>query len=184
MIKNRVPLVILTTTLLSPPLWAADGTMKFSGKVRENTCLLDAGSKNQTVEIPNGGLSTAHSMSLGTEFFIQLNNCPASSKQVRIRFEGTKASGSGLGYDPDKMFAFSNTGQPGEAANVGFTISEDGSYTSTDASVIPVNGLGKTYDLQTGSINQIPFFVRAYWTDSQKITGHAVGHVQFSLDYP
>ncbi|AHG22745.1 hypothetical protein Z042_10605 [Chania multitudinisentens RB-25] len=182
--KLITPLAILTATLLAPPLWAADGIMKFNGKVTENTCTLDAGSKNQTVSIRNGGVSTVNSMSLSTEFFIQLNNCPASSNQVRIRFEGSKASGSSLGYDADKMFAFSNTGQPGAAENVGFTISEDGSSTSTDDSVIAVNGLSKTYDLQTGIINKIPFFVRAYWTDSQKITGHAIGHVQFSLDYP
>ncbi|WP_051916862.1 MULTISPECIES: fimbrial protein [unclassified Serratia (in: enterobacteria)] len=180
--RHMIPLVILTTTLLAPPLWAADGTMKFSGKLTENTCVLDAGSKNQTVAL--GRQSTyagiGGSMPHGN-LIIKLNNCPMSSNKAYIRFEGTQAVGTS--YSIDKIFSFSNTGQPGAAGNVGFIIS-DGDFTN----LISVNGASRAYDLNTGAgaANQLTFSVGYLNTDrvALRTPGNAVGNVQFSVVYP
>ncbi|MFZ1874899.1 MAG: fimbrial protein [Chania sp.] len=185
MIKRITPLAILAATLLAPPLWAADGTMKFSGKVKENTCVLMAGSKNQTVNMGRNSTYYMGSISSANELTVQLNDCPASSNQVRVKFEGTPATSES---DPGKIFAFSNTGQPGAAGNVGFIIGESYSFSS----LIQVNGTSKLYDLQTGpgSINKLPFYV-GYEALTPGVSGAGIitpgtviGNVQFSVLYP
>ncbi|WP_337263544.1 MULTISPECIES: fimbrial protein [unclassified Serratia (in: enterobacteria)] len=182
MIKRITPLAILAATLLAPPLWAADGTMTFSGKLKENACELDAGSKKQTLDL--GRRSTAHIGALGGQggsFTIQLNNCPASSNQVRIRFEGEKALSTG--YNADKLFALSNAGQTDAASNAGFIISDNFDFSS----LVSVNGVSKTYDLQTGAgtINKLPFTVGYYTLEPGAIMpGTAIANIQFSVEYP
>lgn len=185
MIKRITPLAILAATLLAPPLWAADGTMKFSGKLTENTCTLDAGSKNQTVNLGRNSTYYLGTISSANELIVQLNDCPASSNQVRIKFEGTPAASE---FEPGKVFAFSNIGQPGAAGNVGFIIGERYDFNS----LIQVNGTSKIYDLKTGlgNINELPFYVGyAALTPGMSGTGiitpgTVIGNVQFSILYP
>lgn len=180
-IKRINTVALLAATLLAPPLWAADGTLQFTGRAVEGTCVLDAGSQNMTVNMGRKPADVGK-MSSDDEFIIQLNDCPTSSDKARIRFEGTSAGG--VGYYRDNLFAFSNTGQAGAGGNVGFLISE-GNYFDE---LVPVNGEGKTYDLNTGagSVNPLRFMVGyVRIDDSKKMTpGTLVGNVQFSIVYP
>ncbi|WP_024914339.1 fimbrial protein [Chania multitudinisentens] len=182
MIKPITLLVVAATTLLASPLWAADGIMKFNGKVTENTCTLDAGSKNQTVNLARKSNYNSGSTSSADKFTIIISNCPASSNQVRIRFEGTDTGKNT--YDNGTLFAFNNTGQPGAAGNVGFSIN----YLTDPPYFTPkglTNGDSRSYDLQAGD-NNFPFYVG--WSrinSSTPVTpGNVVGNVQFSVDYP
>ncbi|WP_051916863.1 MULTISPECIES: fimbrial protein [unclassified Serratia (in: enterobacteria)] len=182
MIKRMTPLAIIAATLLAPPLWAADGTMKFSGKLTENTCVLDAGSKNQMVALGRkSSYSSGSVVSSADELTIKINNCPASSNQVRIRFEGIDTGKNTFGNGT--LFAFSNTGQLGAAGNVGFTIN----YLTNPPYFTPqelANGESISYDLQAGA-NDFSFYVGTSTIGAGPITaGNVVGNVQFSVDYP
>jgi major type 1 subunit fimbrin (pilin) len=183
MIKRITPLAIMAATLLAPPLWAADGTMKFSGKLTENTCTLDAGSKNQTVDMGRISVNRNYLATTGTGWLtIKLNDCPASSNKALIQFEGTSAASD---YVPGKVFAFSNAGQPGAAGNVGFVIGNSG---DTSDKLISVNGESKLFSLSTGasSVNELQFFLGYYKLNSAQpiTTGSAIGNMQFSIIYP
>lgn len=181
MMKSITLLAIVAATLLAPPLWAADGTMKFSGKLTENACVLDAGSQNMTVNMGRIPILGDNRASGSGYFTIQINDCPASSNQAQVQFEGTPVAGA-TGYNADQLFASSNAGQPGAAGNIAFKIS------GIDLNFITVNGKSKTYDLVTGagSVNELPFY--AWYTKikngDEMTVGTLVGNVQFSIIYP
>ncbi|AHG22743.1 hypothetical protein Z042_10595 [Chania multitudinisentens RB-25] len=179
MIKRINTLALLTATLLAPPLWAADGIMKFNGKVTENTCVLEA--KDLTVDLGTIAAVTNLSGATGAgRFTIQLNDCPASSNQARIRFEGVLVDSS---FRPGTVFAFSNQNEDGAAQNVGFTI--DSLYANNP---IPVGGESKLYTLETGtgSINKLEFSLgfQRIKSNAPVTPGMATGDTQFSIIYP
>ncbi|CAI1694720.1 long polar fimbrial protein LpfA [Serratia marcescens] len=177
-VRKRMPLLALfSVAILSPPLYAADGSINVTGRVVENACLVAADSKNITVDFGvqagNSGFSAAIYPA-----FINLLDCPSGAKQVKIRFEGT-----GDGW---YVFAPDNQGQPGAAQNVGFGI-----HNADDHSGIEVNGESKPYELKnsgSGSANELQFGVSLRWlndkSQSQPIPlGEAMSTIQFSILY-
>ncbi|ASL84500.1 MULTISPECIES: fimbrial protein [Bacteria] len=174
-VRKRMPLLALfSAAMLSPPLYAADGSINVTGRVVENACVVAAESKNIMVDFgEQAGNSSLGSRGYGQT--IRLLDCPSGAKQVKIRFEGT-----GYGY----VFAPDNQGQPGAAQNVGFGI-----Y-NADFADIGVNGESKPYELKnsgSGSANDLHFGVSIRWlgkNQSQPIPlGEATGTIQFSILY-
>ncbi|WP_152903485.1 fimbrial protein, partial [Serratia marcescens] len=177
---KRMPLLALfSAAMLSPPLYAADGSINVTGRVVENACAVAAESKNIMVDFGEQAGNT----SLGGRGYsrtIRLLDCPSGAKQVKIRFEGTAISDNG---SDRYIFAPDNHGQPGVAQNVGFGISH-----IDDSTSIKVNGESKPYELKnsgSGSENNITFGVFLHWLDKSKPIplGEAMGTIQFSILY-
>ncbi len=189
-VRKRMPLLTLfSVAMLSPPLYAADGNINVTGRVVENACVLDTGSKNQTVNL---GMIDGRGGRWGGSwhFDIVLRDCPASSSQVKVRFEGTHARPGETG-EWDRVFAPNNSGAPGAAKNVGFLI---GTYPDAGGYgyLIEPNGLTETYDLQSsgpGSENKIGrwgFYAGYSIINKDEPVGYgiATADVQFSIVYP
>ncbi|WLS87178.1 fimbrial protein [Serratia marcescens] len=187
--KIALPLTLLGAAMLAPPLQAADGNINVTGRVVENACLLDAGSKNQTVNL---GMIDGRGGRWGGSwhFDIVLRDCPASSSQVKVRFEGTHARPGETG-EWDRVFAPNNSGTPGAAKNVGFLI---GVYPVGGGTgyLIEPNGLTETYYLKTGpgSENKLGGWTGFYAGYSSINKDEPIGYgvatadVQFSIVYP
>ncbi len=180
-VKSKIPLLALfSAAMLSPPLYAADGNINVTGRVLENACVIDAGSKNQTVHL--GAISGLGGMSLGSntswDFNISLRDCPAGSTQAQVKFEGAAA-----GID---IFAPTNSGMPGAAKNVGFLI-----LSCLDPYGCPnvaPNGVSIVFPLNTGvgNINKLDFKVGYSQVNRNEPVeyGVAIADVQFSIVYP
>ncbi|MFI2946598.1 fimbrial protein [Serratia nematodiphila] len=182
--KIALPLTLLGAAVLAPPLQAADGNINVTGRVTESSCVLDASSKSQTV---NMGVNSARevwgTLGGGGNISVQLADCPDSISLVRIRFEGTLTDTDSY---PGKVFATDNGGQPDAAKNVGFLISnaQGGNDNGWFGDLLTVNEFSPAIELKKGAVNKLEFRT-GYTTDKKMPTaGVARARVQFSLIYP
>lgn len=182
-VRKRMPLLALfSAAMLSPPLYAADGSINVTGRVVENACVVAADSKNITVDFGVRAGNTSYG-GMSSHQQIWLLDCPSGAKQVKIRFEGTAISDDYVWYDKEYIFAPDNQGQPGTAQNVGFRI-----FNTDDYSPIKVNGESKPYELKnsgSGGENSLVFGVGVDLLDKSKPIplGEAMGTIQFSILY-
>lgn len=177
--KYIIPLVILTTTLLPPPLWAADGTMRFSGKLTENAC--EIVSKNITVDLgpvllSELGLFHDEPFARGTEFELVLDNCPTNANRASIKFEGVSEPAN------PALFALDNAGQPGVAKGVGIRFIMNNVGMMVPNEIFP---LGQILDVSQGNRNNIKLFAHYFGLPlgSELTTGSTNTTVQFSVMY-
>ncbi|ENN8408847.1 type 1 fimbrial protein [Serratia marcescens] len=178
--KIALPLTLLGAAVLAPPLQAADGNINVTGRVLESACVVDAGSKNQ---ILNLGTTTSHGG--GKDFNIVLQDCPASISQVRVKFEGTAANPNGWDWEKS-VFAANNSSEPGAAKGVGFLIYYFPETTHTSTRLAP-NELSELFTLKTGTVNRLEFSTYAMMTDAYASAvefGKAIADIQFSIVYP
>lgn len=177
--KNKLlNTLLLASAGLVTSGYAADGTIQFSGRITEVSCSLDVSSQNQTVNMGNVAINDLIQTSrAANKFSIKINDCASSANSVKVKFEGTSAAGAA-----DDTFAFTNAGQSGAAAGVGFFISD--AIGATDG--IKVNGESQPYSLVTGSgsSNSLDFYVGSRKISDTIVPGQAQGSVQFTLLYP
>lgn len=86
--------IALATVAFSAHAMAADGTIDFVGNVVANTCVINAGSQNLTVNmgnVPASALATAGQMAGQTQFAISLTGCTGSATKVAAKFESGQA---------------------------------------------------------------------------------------------
>ncbi|MDC9588911.1 fimbrial protein [Xenorhabdus sp. XENO-10] len=70
---------------------AADGQIKFTGKITDIACKIDSSSANQTVNmgtISSNAFNGTYSTSAPTRFSIKLSDCPANVKHAQVKFDG------------------------------------------------------------------------------------------------
>ncbi|CAI2086095.1 fimbrial protein [Serratia bockelmannii] len=179
--KIALPLTLLGTAMLAPPLQAADGNINVTGRVTESSCVLDASSKNQKVNKGVQSATIATWLGGAGYIYVQLADCPDSISQVRIRFEGTLTDTHSYS---GKVFATDNGGQPDAAKNVGFLISNAQGEGNGYVNLLSVNEFSPAIELKKGAVNELKFST-GYTTDNKMPTaGVARARVQFSLIYP
>nr|WP_273827007.1 fimbrial protein [Providencia rettgeri] len=84
-------LSMLTFLPLLPPAYAADSTINIKGYVRDNTCAMAPGSKNQVVDLlasPTKLLRANGDVTSSIPFSIELAPCGSSVTAVKIGFVG------------------------------------------------------------------------------------------------
>jgi type 1 fimbria pilin len=168
--------LLAATLLLTSPLWAADGTMKFSGKLRESTCVLDAESKNMTVPLGNvqrSALKTAGSFSQEVPFTLKFTGCSESTR-ILSRFMGTASV-----VDSD-VFALDNIGQPGTAKNIGLQILNRKGSVCPPA---PTNSGGCYFPVDTPGDTSFPFTARYKALGDNVEPGEANVNIEYSVSY-
>ena len=76
--------------MASQQAFAADGTIGFTGQIQTNTCTINGGTPNFTVQLPPAlttQLTTAGNTAGRTSFQIALTSCPAAASSVHTFFE-------------------------------------------------------------------------------------------------
>lgn len=171
--KNKFAKLLLVVSLgCSSTLYAADGTINFTGNITDTACKVDPGSANQTVNlgtVSTSALETAGTTASPTRFSIVLSDCPASVTSAHVRFDGPASPAN------HQVLAL-NSGQT--ATNVGVALYEADSNT-----MIPVGEQSKSVNLTAESNNTLHYFAKYYATADKVTAGTANSTTAFTIVY-
>ncbi|HHS8778813.1 TPA: fimbrial protein [Serratia marcescens] len=152
--KVLLPLAALVLSATASNAMAANGTVKFTGEIKQSTCQVTSDNQNKEVYLgtyPTSAFPTVGSKSASKAFQISLEKCDAGD--YSLRFDGNTVAGN-----PD-LLSVSNVGGTGAAATgVGIEITDnngkpfaigDGSNINDDVAKVTIAADGKaTFNLQ------------------------------------
>ena len=151
---------------------ASDGTINFTGEITDETCTVDTGSQNLTVNLGKVSKSSldgaAGKKSSPTGFQLKLTSCPATVTGATVKFDGTS--------DSNNSNLLKLTQESGVATGVGIEIADK------TGTAIPLYSESMVYALAEGS-NTLNFVARYVSTLASVTTGPANGVTQFTLNY-
>ncbi|MEQ1974451.1 fimbrial protein [Xenorhabdus sp. SGI240] len=154
---------------------AADGQIKFTGKITASACKIDSNSANQTVNmgtISSSSFAGAYSTSAATRFSIKLTDCPKDYRQAQVKFDGRSDRAS------NRLLSLNSNSGENPAQGVAIALYEDDSSTPIDLarnSRLQYFSDGKTQELK---------FVAKYMATAETVTpgaGDAVAN--FTIVY-
>lgn len=151
---------------------AADGTINFTGAIKDAACTVDTASVNQTVNLgtvaaTSFGASGATASS--TPFTIKLTGCPKAVTSASIRFDGPLFNAN------TKLLALSS-GQT--ATNVGVGI-----YQQDSTTLIPVGIASAPVTLSSTETNTLNFIAKYVSTAATVGAGSANASASFTIAY-
>lgn len=151
---------------------AADGTINFTGTIRDTACTVDTASANQTVNLGTvaaTSFGSSGSTASSARFTINLTGCPAAVTSASIHFDGPLASGN------SNLLALSS-GQT--ATNVGVGI-----YQEDSSTLIPIGQASAPVTLSTTATNALNFIAKYVSTASTVGAGSANAVASFTVAY-
>lgn len=117
---------LFVSSVLMSAAHAADGQIKFTGKITATACKVDSNSANQTVNmgtISSNSFSGAYSTSAPTRFSIKLTDCPENYQHAQVKFDGQSDRAS------SRFLALTGNGGDTPAQGVAIALYEDDSNT-------------------------------------------------------
>lgn len=157
--------------------FAADGTITFTGKVTDQTCTINGGTKNVAVALPTvakGALASVGAVAGRTAFALALTNCSANTK-VAAYFEP--------GSTVDSNGRLINSTATGSATGVGVQL------LNNSGTFIPVLGSGTTQSnspqATTDSAGAATLnYFGEYYANAAVAAGTVSTSVQYTVIYP
>lgn len=169
--NNRLlPITIAATIGVISNANAADGTISFTGAISDQTCIVESGSTNLTVEmgtISDSAFSAAGDTAGASRFDISLESCP-SFTSVAARFDGVADS------DNPDLLALTDTGSA--ATGVAIQIS------NTDGTAIGIGNESTQFPIDAGSAT-LNFIAKYQATAATVTAGDANSTAQFTITY-
>lgn len=169
-------IALITATLAAASIsnlsTAADGTVNFTGTIRDTACTVDTASANQTVNLGTvaaTSFGSSGATASSSRFTINLTGCPAAVTSANIRFDGPLASGN------SNLLALSS-GQT--ATNVGVGI-----YQQDSTTLIPVGTASAPVTLSSTGTNALNFIAKYVSTASTVGAGSANAVATFTVAY-
>lgn len=152
--KVLLPLAALVLSVITSNAMAANGTVKFTGEIKQSTCQVTSNTQNKEVYLgtyPTSAFPTVGAKSAAKAFQISLDRCDAGD--YTLRFEGNTVAGN-----PD-LLSVSNVGGTGTAATgLGIEITDnngkpfaigDGTNINDDVAKVSIAADGKAiFNLQ------------------------------------
>ena len=95
--KKIMMIVALISSWMTLTAQGADSTITISGYIRDNTCQVDVGSQNFSVELQTDSIHQFYKYgvsSAAVPFEITLTSCGVSARGVRIGFSGMSTGGN------------------------------------------------------------------------------------------
>jgi major type 1 subunit fimbrin (pilin) len=182
--KTLLATTLATFTLLcASSAFAADGTINFTGDIKDTTCVVDFGAGSTSLSIPMGTFNkTAFSKGAGstsnaTKFSIKLKTCPAAYTKATVQFDGTADTN-----DSKVLALTSGTTAAPSAIGVGIQISDK------DGTVMALKDESTSYDLVAGTTtvdntNSLDFTARYVATAAAVTSGKADATANFTVKY-
>ncbi|WP_159282949.1 fimbrial protein [Rahnella variigena] len=170
--KNYSGALIIVSLCCSGSLYAADGTINFTGNITDIACKVDPGSANQTVNlgtVSTSAFGASGSTASPTHFSIVLNDCPANVTTAHVRFDGPASSAN------HQILAL-NSGQT--ATNVGIAL-----YEADSTTFIPVGTPSAQVNLTDEGTNTLNYFAKYYATADKVTAGSANSTTSFTIVY-
>ncbi|MFS7241169.1 fimbrial protein [Serratia proteamaculans] len=183
--KTLLAATLATLTLLSASsAFAADGTLNFTGDIKDVTCVVDltgAGGTNLSVDMgsfnKNALSGSAGTTSNATKFAIKLKTCPVAYTKATVEFDGTADS------NDNKVLALTaGTGADAQATGVGIQLIDK------DGTVLPLKTESTSYALVSGTsvadnVNSLDFTARYVATAATVTAGKANATANFTIKY-
>lgn len=183
--KTLLAAALATTTLLTASAtFAADGTLSFTGDIKDTTCVVDFGGASGTaLTIPMGTFAkSAFSGGAGTtanasKFSVKLKTCPVAYTKATVEFDGTPDSN-----DSKVLALTAGTGADAPASGVGVQIIDK------DGTVLPLKTASASYALVSGTTasdntNSLDFTARYVATAATVTSGKANATANFTVKY-
>lgn len=151
---------------------ATDGTINFTGTIKDTACTVDTASANQTVNLGTvaaTSFGSAGATASSSPFTINLTGCPKAVTSASIRFDGPLAIGN------TNLLALSS-GQT--ATNVGVGI-----YQHNSATLIPVGIASAPVTLSSTGTNTLNFVAKYVSTAATVGAGSANAVATFTVAY-
>jgi len=168
---------------LSSSVYAADGTINFTGDITANTCTINGsqpGAAVQTIalgSIPASALATEGQTAGNKNFSLELSDCTTALTSVAARFESLDLA------SPDGRLKLSPAVAPAiNAENVEIIIYD------ANGNMQPVNGeipAASYVDLSTGGATKDATlnYIAAYYATGEATVGTANSVISYTLSY-
>ncbi|OTA19952.1 StgA [Xenorhabdus beddingii] len=164
---------LFVSSVLMSAAHAADGQIKFTGKITATACKIDSNSTDQTVNmgtISSSTFTNAGSTSSPTRFSIKLTDCPKEYKTAQVKFDGQTDKGN------RDYLALS--GAENSAKGVAIALYEDNSN-----DIIPITQSSREQALTAQKINELKFVAKYIATASQVSPGAGDAVANFTITY-
>ncbi|MBC8953102.1 fimbrial protein [Xenorhabdus sp. PB62.4] len=154
---------------------AADGQIRFTGKITATACKVDSNSLNQTVNmgtISSSSFDKVGSTSAPTRFSIKLTDCPKEVGGALVKFDGqTPVNNPGL-------LALSNARGENSATGVAIALYENDSNT-----LIPLAENSRTQPFSGKKSEQLNFVAKYIATNQVVTPGSGDAVANFTIVY-
>lgn len=171
--KSIIALSLAALSLSASAVYAADGTINFTGSVTTDACTVDTASASQTValgKVSPTSFKAAGDVASPTKFTIKLTTCPASVSSAAVRFDGTPNA-------TDSRLLSLSSGQT--AAGLAVAI-----YESDSKTIIPLHTASTAITLDSKkAINEMSYVAKYMSTAASVTAGGANASTNFTISY-
>ncbi|WP_025123489.1 MULTISPECIES: fimbrial protein [unclassified Serratia (in: enterobacteria)] len=171
--KTLMTLALVASGFVASSVYAADGTINFTGEITDQACTVDSTSQN--LQVPLGKIAASSfngqgSYSAATNFTLKLKDCPLANTAT-VKFDGTSVDGD------NSVLALASGA--GVAGGVGIELSD------ATQTVVNLFANSASYNLTAGVGSETDLnFTARYKALSTVVTpGVANASVQFSIIY-
>ncbi|MGU3523333.1 fimbrial protein [Enterobacteriaceae bacterium C23F] len=173
--KNLIAVALAATAALScSHVFAAAGTVNFTGEILDAACTVDAGSKNQTVALGKYNKSefaAAGDVTAAKKFNIVLKDCPETVTSAYVLFDGKPDATNASLLAIDSTVA-------GAATGVAINLM------TADKTALPLHtDNGYHYTLSSTQANTLDFYAQYKSTAAAVTAGPANSVASFSVVY-
>lgn len=173
--KNLLAVAFATTAVLSMShVFAAAGTVSFTGEILDAACTVDVASQNQTVELGKYNKSEFPDVNIVTaakNFNIILKNCPSSVQSAKVRFDGTPDT-----VEPTLLAIDSSVADAAEGVAINLM--------TADKADLPLHSENNySYTLTSDADNVLGFYAQYKSTSTTVKAGPANSVANFSVVY-
>lgn len=173
--KNYIAITFAVTAALSAAnVFAAAGTVNFTGEILDAACTVDVASQNQTVALGSYNKSefaASGDVTAAKKFTIVLKDCPVAVTAAHVRFDGTPET-------TDSTLLAIDSSVSGAATHVAINLM------SADMVKLPLHGEnGYSYALSSTEDNNLDFYAQYESTAAVVTPGPANSVANFSVIY-
>ena len=166
-------LCIALSLLSGPYAFAHDGQVNITGSIQSNTCIVDTGSQNMTVDMGNVSSKQfyrAGDTGAAQSFVIKLVKCGDAASGVSVTFNGQVDSRD------SRLLALDSS--ESAASGMGIAILD------LDRKIVPLNDQSKKYPLTPGAMSVDLNFFAEFMANGDKVkAGDANATATFVLNY-
>lgn len=173
--KNVIAMAFSVSAVFSlTQVYAADGTVNFTGEIIDQACTVDIGANN-TMTVDLGRVARTAFIATGdeasaTKFTIKLINCPATVTAAKVRFDGAN--------DTTNSDLLALTQMSGSANGVAIKLM------TANKELLGLNQLNSyTYPLSSTQDNLLDFYAAYQSTMAAVVAGPANAVANFTVNY-
>lgn len=170
---KKILLVLSFLSASVSSVYAADGTVNFTGSVLDPACTATATTASVAMgAISKSALSSVGATSQGKTVTITLSACPAAATSATITFSGTPDS------DNSQLLKLTAGSENSAASGIGIAL-----YESNGTTLIPPNTASASKTLSTEANTAFNFIAKYMATKAAITGGDANSSTSFTINY-